>query len=336
MQENVSLKPYNTFGIEAQARYFFELNSLNDLATLKTQPLFNTNRLILGGGSNILLTKDFDGIVVQNLLKGIEIIQETAESVLIKANAGEEWHQFVLFCIKNNFGGIENLSLIPGKVGASPMQNIGAYGVEIKDVFHSLKAWNIEKEQLETFKINDCHFGYRESVFKNIHKGKYLICSVTYKLYKNIYKTNTSYGAIAQTLEENGITTPTIQDVSNAVISIRQSKLPNPKEIGNAGSFFKNPVVEKQQLDILLSKHNNLPYYQVSDKEYKLPAGWLIDQAGWKGKRFNNYGVHKNQALVLVNYGGAKGKDIVKLAKDIQADILEKYGVEISPEVNFI
>lgn len=336
MQENVSLKPFNTFGIEAQARYFFELNSIKDLATLKTLPLFNTQRLILGGGSNILLTKNYDGIVVQNLLKGIEVVQETSNSVLIKSYAGEEWHQFVLHCIKNNFGGIENLSLIPGKVGASPMQNIGAYGVEIKDVFHSLEAWNIEKEHLETFYISDCNFGYRESVFKNIHKNKYIICSVTYKLHKNINKINISYGAIAQTLENDGVANPTIEDVSHAVIKIRESKLPNPKEIGNAGSFFKNPIIEKEHLNFLLQQNANMPYYQVSETEYKIPAGWLIEQAGWKGKRFNNYGVHKNQALVLVNYGGANGNDIVNLSKDVQADILEKYGVEISPEVNFI
>lgn len=336
MQENISLKPYNTFGIDATARYFFELDSVNKLLELQKLPLFNANRLILGGGSNILFTQNFDGVVIKNQLSGIEIVNETKTEVLIKAYAGEEWHTFVLFCLKNGWGGIENLSLIPGKVGASPMQNIGAYGVEIKDVFYSLEAWHIETEQMVTFDIDSCRFGYRESVFKNIYKGKYIICSVTYKLHKNIYKTNTDYGAIAQTLEAMKITNPTITDVSDAVINIRESKLPNPKEIGNAGSFFKNPVVNEDKLTTLLNKYSTMPYYKISDTEYKVPAGWLIEQAGWKGKRFGNCGVHKNQALVLVNYGNAKGNDIVELAQNIQADVLDKYGVEISPEVNFV
>ncbi|MCD8528398.1 MAG: UDP-N-acetylmuramate dehydrogenase [Chitinophagales bacterium] len=260
-----------------------------------------------------MFTQNFDGLILLNNLKGIEKIEETENHVLVQAMSGEVWHNFVLKTLDWNVGGLENLSLIPGKVGASPMQNIGAYGVEIKDVFHSLQAWNIEKEQIETFYLDDCEFGYRESVFKRKLKDKYLIISVTYKLNKHP-KINTQYGDIEKTLEQMGITNPSIQDVSKAVIAIRSSKLPNPAEIGNAGSFFKNPVVKKEQADALKKQYENMPMYTVSDTETKIPAGWLIEQARWKGKRFDNYGVHAKQALVLVNYGGAKGNEIKKFS----------------------
>jgi UDP-N-acetylmuramate dehydrogenase len=335
MQENFSLSAYNTFGLDAKARYFESLNGVDQLNDLNSLPSFKSRRLILGGGSNILLTKDFDGIVLFNNLQGMNIVKEDESTIFLKVGAGEVWHELVLYAIANGFGGIENLSLIPGRVGASPMQNIGAYGVELKDVFYELEAWNIDKEQLETFNSDQCQFGYRESVFKNNYKDQYLILNVTFQLSKHP-KINVSYGAIIDTLEEMSISNPSIKEVSDAVIAIRSSKLPNPAEIGNAGSFFKNPVIGNTQVAQLKQTYPNMPSYQVDEDSTKVPAGWLIEQAGWKGKSFGKYGVHKNQALVLVNYGGAKGNDIKDLAYDIQKDIAAKFGIVIEPEVNFI
>jgi UDP-N-acetylmuramate dehydrogenase len=335
MQENFSLSAYNTFGLDAKARYFESLNGVDQLNDLNSLPSFKSRRLILGGGSNILLTKDFDGIVLFNNLQGMNIVKEDESTIFLKVGAGEVWHELVLYAIANGFGGIENLSLIPGRVGASPMQNIGAYGVELKDVFYELEAWNIDKEQLETFNSDQCQFGYRESVFKNNYKDQYLILNVTFQLSKHP-KINVSYGAIIDTLEEMSISNPSIKEVSDAVIAIRSSKLPNPAEIGNAGSFFKNPVIGNTQVAQLKQTYPNMPSYHVDEDSTKVPAGWLIEQAGWKGKSFGKYGVHKNQALVLVNYGGAKGNDIKDLAYDIQKDIAAKFGIVIEPEVNFI
>lgn len=335
IQENISLKNYNTFGIDVQARYFAEIQHIADLDALRQQSIFNQNKLILSGGSNLLFTQNFNGLVIKNSIKGLGIIKETDTDILLKVNAGENWHQLVLTCVENNWGGIENLSLIPGQVGTSPMQNIGAYGVEIKDVFHSLEAYNLQNGQIETFLHNQCQFGYRESIFKKDLKGKYLISSVVFQLSKQP-KVNIAYGAIAKVLEENKITSPSIKDVSNAVISIRESKLPNPKEIGNAGSFFKNPVLSVAHFEQLKQQYPNIVSYPVSAEEIKVPAGWLIDNAGWKGKRINNYGVHKNQALVLVNYGGAQGKNILTLAQNIQADIKAKYQIDLEMEVNVV
>ena len=335
MREYFSLKYYNTFGIEAQARYFQELNVLHQLSQLKTLPSFEERRLILGGGSNVLLTKDFDGLVLHNNLKGMTVLKEDDRSLILKVAAGEVWHDLVLYTIQNGYGGLENLSLIPGRVGASPMQNIGAYGVELKDVFYELEAWNIEKEQIEIFSADQCQFGYRESIFKNSYKDQYIILYVSFQLQKNPV-VNVSYGAIEDTLKTMGVDHPGIKEVSDAVIAIRSSKLPNPAEIGNAGSFFKNPVVLNSKVAELKKKHPNMPSYPIDELHTKVPAGWLIEQAGWKGKRISNYGVHKNQALVLVNYGGAQGNDIKELAFDIQKDVLEKFGIEINPEVNFI
>ena len=334
MQENFSLSAYNTFGLDAKARYFESLNGVDQLNDLNSLPSFKSRRLILGGGSNILLTKDFDGIVLFNNLQGMNIVKEDESTIFLKVGAGEVWHELVLYAIANGFGGIENLSLIPGRVGASPMQNIGAYGVELKDVFYELEAWNIDKEQLETFNSDQCQFGYRESVFKNNYKDQYLILNVTFQLSKHP-KINVSYGAIIDTLEEMSISNPSIKEVSDAVIAIRSSKLPNPAEIGNAGSFFKNPVIGNTQVAQLKQTYPNMPSYHVDEDSTKVPAGWLIEQAGWKGKSFGKYGVHKNQALVLVNYGGAKGNDIKDLAYDIQKDIAAKFGIVIEPEVNF-
>ena len=333
-KENVSLLPYNTFGIDVKASHFSSFQSVEDLKRLlsieQDLPIF-----VLGGGSNVLLTQDIKARVLKNEITGKEIVHEDQERVTVKVGAGENWHEFVLFALDKNWGGIENLSLIPGSVGASPMQNIGAYGVEIKDVFESLEALNLETLALETFSHQDCQFGYRESVFKRSLKGKYIITSVTYRLHKK-HQLNTSYGAIEQELESQHITSPTIKDVSEAVIAIRTSKLPDPKEIGNAGSFFKNPVVPKTTLSSIQLEYPDVPFYPIDEEQVKLPAGWLIEKAGWKGKRFEQYGVHKKQALVLVNYGGAKGEDIYALSTKILEDVLHKFNVSLEREVNIV
>lgn len=335
IQENISLKPYNTFGLDARAKYFVTVKSiqaLKEAVSLDNYP----EKFILGGGSNMLLTKNLDCLVVHLALKGIEVIDEDDDNVLVKAYAGENWHQFVLWCLNQNYGGIENLSLIPGNVGTAPIQNIGAYGVELKDVFESCDALNISTKKIETFSKDACQFGYRESVFKQEKKHSHIIISTTLKLSKRQHQLHTEYGAITNELEAMGITDPTIQDISKAVISIRESKLPNPKEIGNSGSFFKNPVISNSQFEKLKINFPDIPSYVVSTKEVKIPAGWLIEKAGFKGKTFNNYGVHKKQALVLVNYGDAKGSDILKLATLIQKTIDRIFGISIETEVNII
>ncbi|MHA7101059.1 UDP-N-acetylmuramate dehydrogenase [Roseivirga pacifica] len=329
-----SLQPYNTFGLDVKAKSFAKFKSLETLKEglqlAKNQPL-----LILGGGSNLLFTKDYDGLVLKNELKGIDLIKEDAEHFYVEAQAGENWHQFVMHCIANNWAGVENLSLIPGTVGAAPMQNIGAYGVEIIQVFDHLKAMEIATGEIHTFNKEDCQFGYRESVFKKSLKGKYVITSVCFKL-KKTPDFNTSYGAIAQTLEDMGVTELSIKAVSDAVIDIRQTKLPDPKEIGNSGSFFKNPEVDKIDYEGLRAEFPSIPGYPLPDNKVKIPAAWLIDQDGWKGKTFGQIGVHKNQPLVLVNYGGGKGADIKALAFKIQASVATKFGIELTPEVNIV
>ena len=337
IQKNISLKPFNTFGIAAKAAYFCEINSAAALTSFlqENKTANDTPLLILGGGSNLLFTKDFPGIVLKNNISGIQVIKEDENHVWVKAGAGENWHAFVLHCINLGYGGVENLSLIPGTMGAAPMQNIGAYGVEIKDVFEQLEAVAIESGKLQYFNNADCKFGYRESVFKNIYKNQFVITSVTLKLSKHPV-INTSYGAIEETLQNWGIANPTIHDVSNAVIHIRQSKLPNPADIGNAGSFFKNPVVAKEVYDRLKTQYPEMPGYIVSEKEMKVPAGWLIEQCGWKGKRFGEVGVHKNQALVLVNYGNADGEAVKELAYKISASVADRFGIELTPEVNMV
>ena len=331
---NKSLKPFNTFGIDANSEGFATFSSVDELRSV-IEECKDSELLILGGGSNLLFTKDFEGVVLKNEIKGIEIIHEDDAGVLIKAGSGEVWHEFVLACIDKGLGGIENLSLIPGSVGASPMQNIGAYGVEIKDVFHELEAFHIESGEVHTFSKEQCQFGYRESVFKRALKGQYIITSVTYRLSRK-HDINSSYGAIEQELSNMGVASPTIRDISEAVITIRSSKLPDPNEIGNAGSFFKNPVVEPEVLAKIQKEYANVPNYPAPNGKIKLAAGWLIDQAGWKGKTFKNYGVHKMQALVLVNYGGCSGKDIFNLSEEIIQDIHQKFGVILEREVNII
>lgn len=336
-QENYSLKKLNTFGIDATAKYFSSFADVDALAEALAFQLINqsTNQLILGGGSNILFTKDFDGVVLKNEIGGIEKVEEDNEFVYIKAGAGVSWHSFVLYCIENDLAGAENLSLIPGSVGASPMQNIGAYGVEIKDIFHELDAYSIHDKVLVSFSNTGCEFGYRESVFKNKYKGQFVITSVTYRLRK-VPVFNTSYGAIEQELLKEGVHDLSIRAISDAVISIRRSKLPDPAVIGNAGSFFKNPTVANAQFESLKSTYSNIVGYPVNQNETKLAAGWLIEQCGWKGHREGDAGCHEKQALVLVNYGNAKGTEIVGLSNRIIDSVKDKFGVELHREVNIV
>lgn len=336
IHENYSLKKLNTFGIDASARYFTEVSTVVAIQEILSEQTFiKTPKLILGGGSNLLFTKNFDGIVLKNNLKGIEIVKEDADFYFIKAGAGVIWHDLVMHCISQNYAGLENLSLIPGKVGASPMQNIGAYGVEIKDCFYELEAINIADKTMQTFTNADCKFGYRESVFKHDLKNKYIITSVTYKLLKKP-AFNTSYGAIEKELEEMGIKELSIQAISKAVCNIRSSKLPNPAEIGNAGSFFKNPEIVYPKYEFLKNQFPAIVGYNLENGNVKLAAGWLIEQCGWKGKTFGDAGVHKLQALVLVNYGNAKGNEIYDLSQKIMDSVKNKFGVQLEREVNII
>jgi UDP-N-acetylmuramate dehydrogenase len=335
IQENISLKAYNTFGIDKKARFFVIVKSIlalkEALLWAKSQ---NIKSLILGGGSNILLTQNQDKLVIKIELEGIQVIKETEENYFVEVGSGVIWHQLVLTAIENSWAGIENLSLIPGTVGASPMQNIGAYGVEIKDVFYSLKALNRESFEIEEFNGEKCQFGYRESVFKHELKEKYVICSVIFKLNKTP-EYHTEYGAIQETLEASGVHELSLKAISDAVIHIRQSKLPNPLEIGNAGSFFKNPTISTDEYLLLKNEYPTIPGYPNSEG-VKVPAAWLIEQTGWKGQRFGEIGVHAKQPLVLVNYGNGDGNEIKNLASRIQQSVLEKFQIAIHPEVNFL
>ena len=330
--ENTSLKSFNTFGLDCKALYFTEVQSVEDLKTIYADARFtNLPKLILGGGSNLLLCNDFKGLVVKVALKGVEVVGDG----LIKAQAGENWHEFVLWSLNNGYNGIENLSLIPGNVGAAPMQNIGAYGVELKDTFVELEAFHTGSKEIHVFSNSLCEFGYRESVFKGKHKGKYIILSVTFKL-KVDGEVDIKYGAIGQQLKAKDISHPSAKDVSDAVITIRKSKLPDPSLIGNSGSFFKNPIILKSHFNRLKKSYPALPSYPVDDFKVKVPAAWLIENAGWKGKTMGAYGVHKKQALVLVNYGGALGSDIHNLAKDIQKSVDTLFSIELQLEVNIV
>ena len=333
IQTNKNLKEYNTFGISVKAEMFAVFSSIEELKQILSHRN-GKDLLVLGGGSNLLLTKDFDGLVIKNEIKRFEVIEETSSEVIVESGAGENWQEFVLNCIDKGFGGIENLSLIPGSVGASPMQNIGAYGVEIKDVFESLSAFHIASGEIHYFDKTKCEFGYRESIFKNKVKGEYIILSVTFRLTKNP-TINSSYGAINEQLKVMGIQAPTIKELSAAVIAIRQSKLPDPKIIGNAGSFFKNPTVDNVLLEKIQENYPDIPNYPAENGR-KLAAGWLIEKAGWKGRTFDNYGVHKLQALVLVNYGNCTGQEIFDLSSQIIQDVFEKFGVLLEREVNIL
>ena len=334
IKNNISLKPFNTFGIDVNASQFAVISSVEDLKeVLNTNP---SDLLILGGGSNILLTKDVDALVLQINLKGIRVLSKFENRVQIEVAAGENWHEFVCWCLKENYGGLENLSLIPGNVGTAPIQNIGAYGVELKDSFVSCEALHIQTKELKVFTNEDCNFGYRNSVFKQELKGQYIITSVVFELSSQHHSLKTNYGAIESELENTGIKTPSIQDVSKAVISIRNSKLPDPKIIGNSGSFFKNPVISVSKFQILQSQFQLIPHYNVSEDSIKIPAAWLIDTAGFKGKTFGNFGVHTKQALVLVNYGGASGNDILNLSLQIQKAVKLIFDIDIETEVNIL
>jgi UDP-N-acetylmuramate dehydrogenase len=335
IQTQFSLKNYNTFGIEAKAKQFVAVHSIAELKEVLQQNK-SEKKFILGGGSNMLLTQDIDALVIHVDLKGKKIIKEDKDFVWVESQAGENWHEFVLWTIDQNLGGLENMSLIPGNVGTTPVQNIGAYGTEIKDTFDSCEAMTIENQEMKTFTKAECHFGYRESVFKNEVKDQYIITSVVFKLTKHNHKINTSYGDITAELAKNNITNPTLKQVSNAVIAIRQSKLPDPKELGNSGSFFKNPILLKTDFEEIHQKFPEMKFYVVSETEVKVPAGWLIEQAGFKGKRFGDAGIHKNQALVLVNYGNATGQEILDVSKNIQVTIFKTFGIHIEAEVNVI
>jgi UDP-N-acetylmuramate dehydrogenase len=334
IQENISLKPYNSFGIDAKAKYFATFKDTDELSTL----LANDSRfptLVLGGGSNILLTKDYDGLVLKNEIKGIALLHEDSEYVYVKTGAGENWHQFVLYCIERNWAGVENLSLIPGNVGASPMQNIGAYGVEVDDLFWDLEAYHIKEKKLVTFTRSDCEFGYRDSVFKSKYKDQFIILNVTFQLRKKP-RFKTSYGAIEEELEKMGVKELTLKALSGAVINIRSSKLPDPSEIGNAGSFFKNPSISKEQFNLLKGKFENIIGYENLNGTVKLAAAWLIEQCGWKGFRRGDAGCHSKQALVLVNYGNANGNDIYNLSEEILQSVKEKFNIILEREVNIV
>jgi UDP-N-acetylmuramate dehydrogenase len=330
IEENKSLKNYNTFGIDVLAKRFVNISQTTELKEI----LKNEKDLfILGGGSNMLLTKDIDKLVVHVNLKGKSIENEDNDHAYISAMAGENWHEFVMYCISKNYGGIENLSLIPGNIGTSPIQNIGAYGVELKDVFHSLEALEINTGKLHSFSAEDCKFGYRDSIFKNELQQQFIIVKVTFKLTKHSHRFNISYGAIKEHLNTNN---PTIQDISNAVVKIRSNKLPDPKLIGNSGSFFKNAIVSKTHFEALKEKYPEIPNYPISETLVKIPSGWLIDQLGFKGKRFGACGVYEKQALVLVNYGGASGKDLLDLSLKIKSEVKNHFKIDLETEVNVI
>lgn len=293
-------------------------------------------KFILSGGSNILLARDLDELVLHIAISGISVEEETDDHVVVRAMAGENWHEFVMWSLERDFGGLENLSLIPGCVGTSPIQNIGAYGVELSDVFVSCEAMNIETQELVEFSKEECRFGYRDSIFKNEVKGQYIITSVALKLTKKNHRLFTQYGAIENELQEFGVVQPTIQDVSNAVIKIRQSKLPNPKEIGNSGSFFKNPVLTKKRFESFQKEFPQTPFYELEDGRFKIPAAWLVEQIGFKGERYGDAGVHERQALVLVNYGSATGIEIIELSEKIKSKVKEIFSVALETEVNII
>ncbi len=336
IQQNFSLKKYNTFGMDVYAKYFATFNSHDDLqSVLQSSNIPNERSFILGGGSNILFTKSFDGIILKNEIKGIRIITEDEKYVYIKAGAGEQWHQFVLHCIQRHFSGVENLSLIPGNIGAAPIQNIGAYGAEVKDVFHSLEAYHLKEKKIITFTLNDCEFGYRDSVFKKKYKGEFVILDVTFKLNKK-QQYNISYGAIADELKRMHVYDVSIKSISDAVINIRSSKLPDPAMIGNAGSFFKNPIVTSNQFEQLKNSFPTIPFFKNDEEHVKVPAGWLIEQCGWKGYRKGDAGCYEKQALVLVNYGQATGDEILRLSNEIAASVYEKFNISLEKEVNVV
>ena len=336
IEKDKSLKHLNTFGIDAKASYYAEIRTIEDLCAVILHPMYRSApKLILGGGSNILFKQNFNGLILHNLLQGIELLNEDENFVFLKAGAGVIWHEFVLYAVQHGWGGIENLSLIPGTVGASPIQNIGAYGTEIKDTFYELEAIDLQDATTHRFNATACGFGYRDSIFKREAKGRFMIVSVTFRLSKSPVL-NTRYGAIEQELQAEGVTQPTIQDVSKAVIAIRSSKLPDPKIIGNAGSFFKNPEIPTSQFETLKAVFPELPGYPGLEGTTKVAAGYLIEQCGWKGKVIGKVGMHRQQALVLVNHGGATGQELIDHAVRVQDSVLEKFRIHLEMEVNIL
>lgn len=336
IESDVELQPYNTMNISARARWFVSVKEVDQLKKVLQQLQASERKLlVLGGGSNVLFADNFDGLVLQMGISGREIIQETPDEVLLKIGAGENWHETVRYCVKNGWGGVENLSLIPGTVGAAPIQNIGAYGVELKDVFKYLEAVQVNTGEKRTFSKEECQFGYRDSIFKKELKGKFIITKVVLKLSKQP-EINSSYGAIQDMLSELDIPDPTIQDISDVVMEIRNRKLPNPNTLGNTGSFFKNPVVAESIFERIKKRYPGVPGYPMEKGKVKIPAGWLIEQSGWKGKKVGNAGTYKNQALVIVNHGGATGKEILTLAENIRKSVHREFGIKLDPEVNII
>jgi UDP-N-acetylmuramate dehydrogenase len=340
IQQNISLKPYNTLGVDARAKYFSAFSSADELGELLSLPSMQGQpKMVLGGGSNILFTGDFDGWVLKNEVSGLEIVKEDLHHVYVRTGAGENWHAFTQYCIRRDWAGVENLSLIPGNVGSGPMQNIGAYGVELKDVFEELEAFSFADKKVHLFTLNDCEFGYRESIFKRKYRDQFIIVNVTLRLNK-VPKFKTSYGAIAQELERMGVKQLSIAAIAEAVIHIRQSKLPDPHKIGNAGSFFKNPTISPSTFELLQQQFPDIVAYNTPTGDVKLAAGWLIEHCGpsptqsWKGFRRGDAGVHAHQALVLVNYGNATGKELYDLSEEILESVRAKFGIELEREVN--
>lgn len=336
LQHNVDLQPYNTLNLSACARSFISVRSVEQLRqVLHSKMVSYDDILVLGGGSNILFAGDYNGLVLQMAIKGKAVIKETEEHVWLEIGSGENWHQIVRYAVEQGWGGIENLSLIPGTTGAAPIQNIGAYGVELADVFEKLDAVEIETAEIHSFDRDQCRFEYRDSIFKGELKGQYIICKVVLKLDKEP-RLNTSYGAIQSELDRQGIEQPTIRDISDIVIDIRNSKLPNPETLGNAGSFFKNPIIKTEKFDRLKEAFSEMPGYTVNDHKTKIPAGWLIEKMGWKGKVVGNTGTYRQQALVIVNHGGATADEILNLAREIQQSVKDQFGIDLVPEVNIV
>lgn len=335
IRENVALKAYNTFGIAAQARHFVavtELDQLQRILELEAYP----KKSILGGGSNILLTQDVEALVIHIDLKGIRVVEEDKNEVVVEVMAGENWHELVLWSLEKGYGGLENLSLIPGNIGAAPIQNIGAYGVELKDVFVRCTAVQRDTGKPVIFDREACAFGYRDSIFKQSAKDAYIITAVHLRLTKHNHKRNIAYGAIEAELKKNEIIHPTPRDIANAVIALRQRKLPDPKTLGNSGSFFKNPILSKMHFEAFIHAHPQAPHYKVDEEHVKVPAGWLIEQCGFKGKRFGAVGVYEKQALVLVNHGAANGGEVLKVVHRIQHEVHQKFGIALQPEVHIM
>ena len=337
LQQNISLQPYHTFGVSATARWWLEVHSVDDLIEFVTDHRdFSQPIWVLGEGSNVLFVRDYKGLILKNSIKGIDLVAESEDQVILEVGAGENWHKLVQYCIAHGWGGIENLSLIPGSVGAAPVQNIGAYGVELEEVFDSLSCIHLQTGIRHRFDKRDCRFAYRDSVFKQEARGIFFISHVRLRLQKAPHQLRMGYGAITARLKEMQVHTPDIADVSKAVCAIRRSKLPDPKELGNAGSFFKNPVIDLSHFHALQQAYPHIPRYPQGAEKVKIPAGWIIERCGWKGKRMGPCGVHQHQALVLVNYGGASGQQVWDLSERIREDVQRRFGIALEREVNII